>query len=158
MATRDEWQRRMAEANRRICGNSRELQRAISDWAQAAVQDSLDAVVAAIIDCYGRLVQRTPKETGRAQAGWHIEGRTDDWAPEPGDYKDKIAALIAEQTEKLSGDLRQADVIRVMNNVEYILALEAGWSRQFAGFTALFLSELRTQLEQAAQNSQRGNA
>ena len=158
MTTREEWQRRMAEANRRICNDSRELQRAISDWAQAAVQDGLDAVVAAIIDCYGRLVQRTPKDTGRAQAGWHVSGNADDWTPEPGDYKEKIAAMIAEQTGKLLVDLRQADVIRVMNNVEYILALEAGWSRQFAGFTALFLSELRSQLEQAAQNSQRGNA
>ena len=45
-----------------------------------------------------------------------------------------------------------------MNNVEYILPLEAGYSRQGAGFFALFIAELKAQLEAAAARSRRGNA
>lgn len=130
----------------------RDLQRAADDWVAAAREDALLALLAQLVECYGRLVVRTPVITGRARVGWHIEGQSDEWKPEPGDYeeaKGQAGAIIARETAKLGG-LTNADVIYIMNNVEYILPLEAGWSRQSSGFVALFLMELRTQLERAA--------
>lgn len=151
-ARRAALQQEMKQANAIIVKNGRDLQRAADIWMAAARKDALLALLAQLVTCFGRLVQRTPVDTGRARAGWHIAGESDEWKPEPGDYeeaKGDAARLIARETAKLGG-LTEADVIYIMNNVEYILPLEAGWSRQSSGFTALFLVELRTQLEQAA--------
>lgn len=158
-ARRHEFQRKMKEVNDRICANGRDLQQAFQQWADAAHEDGLLAFLAQLADCYGRLVQRTPVDTGRARAGWHIEGEPSEWKPAPGEYekaKAEAAAVISQEVLKLE-DLSKADVIYIMNNVEYILPLEAGWSRQSSGFWALFLSELSSQLEKAAERSRMGN-
>lgn len=158
-ARRHELQRKMKEANDRICANGRDLQQAFQQWVDAAHEDGLLAFLAQLADCYGRLVQRTPVDTGRARAGWHIEGEPSEWKPAPGEYekaKAEAAAVISQEVLKLE-DLSKADVIYIMNNVEYILPLEAGWSRQSSGFWALFLSELSSQLEKAAERSRMGN-
>lgn len=158
-ARRRELQRQMEEANGRICANGRDLQQAFQQWVDAAHEDGLLAFLAQLADCYGRLVQRTPVDTGRARAGWHIEGEPSEWKPAPGEYekaKAEAAAVISQEVLKLE-DLSKADVIYIMNNVEYILPLEAGWSRQSSGFWALFLSELSSQLEKAAERSRMGN-
>nr|DAR14111.1 MAG TPA: putative tail component [Caudoviricetes sp.] len=158
-ARRHEFQRKMKEVNDRICANGRDLQQAFQQWVDAAHEDGLLAFLAQLADCYGRLVQRTPVDTGRARAGWHIEGEPSEWKPAPGEYekaKAEAAAVISQEVLKLE-DLSKADVIYIMNNVEYILPLEAGWSRQSSGFWALFLSELSSQLEKAAERSRMGN-
>lgn len=158
-ARRRELQRQMEEANDRICANGRDLKKAFQQWVNAAHEDGLLAFLAQLADCYGRLVQRTPVDTGRARAGWHIEGEENEWRPDPGEYekaKAEAVAIISQEVLKLE-DLSKADVIYIMNNVEYILPLEAGWSRQSSGFWALFLSELSSQLEKAAERSRRGN-
>lgn len=158
-ARRRELQRQMEEANDRICANGRDLKKAFQQWVNAAHEDGLLAFLAQLADCYGRLVQRTPVDTGRARAGWHIEGEPSEWKPAPGEYekaKAEAAAVISQEVIKLEA-LSKADVIYIMNNVEYILPLEAGWSRQSSGFWALFLSELSSQLEKAAERSRRGN-
>ncbi|WP_304048947.1 hypothetical protein [Desulfovibrio piger] len=158
-ARRRELQRQMEEANDRICANGRDLKKAFQQWVNAAHEDGLLAFLAQLADCYGRLVQRTPVDTGRARAGWHIEGESSEWKPAPGEYekaKAEAAAVISQEVLKLEA-LSKADVIYIMNNVEYILPLEAGWSRQSSGFWALFLSELSSQLEKAAERSRRGN-
>ena len=152
-ARRAALQRRMRAANARVCRDTRQTNNAIREWMEAAHEDALLALLAQIMDCYGRLVQRTPVDTGRARAGWHIEGQTDEWTPDAEAYeeaKGKAAGIIARETAKLGG-LAGADVVYIMNNVEYILPLEAGWSRQSSGFIALFLTELRMQLESAAE-------
>lgn len=159
-ARRRELQRQMEEANDRICANGRDLKKAFQQWVNAAHEDGLLAFLAQLADCYARLVQRTPVDTGRARAGWHIEGEPSEWKPAPGEYekaKAEAAAVISQEVLKLEA-LSKADVIYIMNNVEYILPLEAGWSRQSSGFWALFLSELSSQLEKAAERSRRGNA
>ena len=159
-ARRRELQRRMEEANDRICANGRDLKKAFQQWVNAAHEDGLLAFLAQLADCYGRLVQRTPVDTGRARAGWHIEGESSEWKPAPGEYekaKAEAAEVISQEVLKLEA-LSKADVIYIMNNVEYILPLEAGWSRQSSGVWALFLSELSSQLEKAAERSRMGNA
>ena len=158
-ARRRKLQQRMEELNGRICANGGDLKKAFQQWVNAAHEDGLLAFLAQLADCYGRLVQRTPVDTGRARAGWHIEGESSEWKPAPGEYekaKAEAAVVISQEVAKLE-DLSKADVIYIMNNVEYILPLEAGWSRQSSGFWALFLSELSSQLEKAAERSRRGN-
>lgn len=160
MATRFEWNLRLEEANNRIVRNTKEAQQAVDDFFNAVMGDTKDAVIAAINDCYARLIERTPVETGRARMSWHIAGKPDEWKPEPGDYaraRHDIQAVIAEQLGKLPLLLSQADVVYIMSNLEYMLPLEAGWSKkQEGGFIALFLAELKTTLEAAAKRSRAG--
>lgn len=147
------WQKRFSAANKLIVNNTKELNQAFEALSEATREGILDAMIAQLIDCYGRLVVRTPYKTGRARVAWHIDGESNEWKPEPGDYKDaqgQAARIIEKQVSKLQG-LTDADIIYIMNNVEYILPLEVGWSRQNSGFIALFLSELKMQLENAAQ-------
>lgn len=157
---RRELQQQMKKASSRVMRNGKELERALEAWTKAAHEDCLLAFLAQLADCYGRLVQRTPVDTGRARAGWHIEGSLDEWKPKPGEYEEargQAEKLIAREVTKLQ-DLSKADVVYIMNNIEYILPLEAGYSRQSSGFWALFMKELSSQLEQAAQRSRKGTA
>ena len=66
-ARRRELQRQMEEANDRICANGRDLKKAFQQWVNAAHEDGLLAFLAQLADCYGRLVQRTPVDTGRPE-------------------------------------------------------------------------------------------
>ncbi len=147
-------QKRMREINKELVSSSRDLQKALDEWAALAKEDGLLAFLAALANCYSRLVMRTPVDTGRARAGWHIEGEVNEWKPENGDYKDLVSKRISEEVSKLSS-LSQADVIYVMSNIEYILPLEAGWSKQSSGFWGLFIAELQHQLKQAADSVRR---
>ena len=147
-------QQQMKKANDRICKNGNDLKKAFKVWVDAAHEDGLLAFMAALSGCYARLVQRTPMDTGRARAGWHIEDEVNEWKPDFGIRYD-IAARIREELSKLPS-LIQADVVYIMSNIEYILPLEAGWSVQSSGFWALFIEELGSQLEQAAANSRKG--
>ena len=153
---RREIHKRIKQIQRELVTSGQELQDVMNEWTALAKEDGLLAFLAALFNCYTRLVQRTPVDTGRARAGWHIESREDEWKPPDGDYKGQISRRIAEEIGKLPA-LTRADVIYVMSNIEYILPLEAGWSKQSSGFWALFIEELRSQLEQAAQRSRTGN-
>jgi hypothetical protein len=47
------------------------------------------------------------------------------------------------------GSLMKSDLVYVINNVEYVLYLEAGWSkRQPGGFVARFLSNCKRRIAQ----------
>lgn len=153
---RRQLQREIKAAQKRLCANGKALEKAIQDWAELEREDGLLAFLAALGNCYSRLVQRTPVDTGRARAGWHIEAQVNEWRPEEGEHagaKGTASAVIAREISKLPS-LTRADVVYVMSNIEYILPLEAGYSRQSSGFWALFMEELKRQLEQAAAAAQ----
>ena len=77
-ARRAALQQKMKQANAIIVKNGRDLQRAADIWMTAARKDALLALLAQLVTCFGRLVQRTPVDTGRARAGWHIAGESDE--------------------------------------------------------------------------------
>lgn len=166
---RREIKSRIAQIQAEHVASGKELQRAMEEWVELAHEDGLLAFLAALFNCYQRLVQRTPVDTGRARAGWHIEAQEDEWAPDEKDFPrtkkepySTLPPLSPKEREAISREvgklpaLTRADVIYVMSNIKYILPLEAGLSKQSSGFWALFMEELKSQLEQAAQNSRRG--
>ena len=65
-ARRTALQQEMKQANAIIVKNGRDLQRAADIWMTAARKDALLALLAQLVTCFGRLVQRTPVDTGRA--------------------------------------------------------------------------------------------
>lgn len=143
------WKQRIAYLDRKQCKNGKELQETISQLVEAHAGYTRAAIVAAVVREFGTLVLQTPVDTGRARAGWQIGTAPTEWVPSKAqwdEYKGTGAvtrALASVPVEQLS----QADVIYICNNVEYILALEAGWSAQAPrGFIGLFIQRLNTQL------------
>ena len=161
--TRAGFKRRMQEIDRLNTSDVKALDRTMKEWVALEREDMRRTVVSELLKCLERLVIRTPFETGRARAAWQIDTSRSQSVPPEGQYPEyqddkKVPAAIAKALSSVP-PLTQADVIYIMNNVEYILALDAGWSRETAGgFIGLFLQELRHQLEAAAATSARGEA
>ena len=138
------WKRRIAGLDRKNCKTVKELRETLHQVAEAHAGFARTLVVAAVLSEYGQLVLETPKDTGRARAGWHVSPESSQWKP-PGGLEE-YSPTVPDRVR-----LSQADVIHIVNNVEYILALEAGWSAKAPnGFIGLFLQRLKSELNRIA--------
>lgn len=149
------WKQRIAYLDRKQCKNGKELQETISQLVEAHAGYTRAAIVAAVVREFGLLVQRTPVDTGRARAGWQIGTAPSEWVPSKAQWDEyKTDAQVKATLAKVippNTQLSQADVVYISNNVEYILALEAGWSAQAPrGFIGLFIQRLQQQLNALA--------
>jgi len=77
-------------------------------------------------------VMGTPVDTGRARANWVVTvGKTHDAATEPEDRSGAAAlAQGRKAVEAFKAGLDEAGSIYITNNVEYIIPLENGHSKQ----------------------------
>jgi len=118
----------------------REMDKAFDKMGEQAKQ----AIIEVLLEEFAQLQASTPVDTGRAQAGWFISGEGSKaiaFYPKEGE-----GGGYREQEPEM-GSLMKSDVIFVINNVEYILYLEAGWSKQQpAGFVARFLANCRRRI------------
>lgn len=143
--SREAMKRRIAWLDKKQCKTVNELQTTLEEQARLGVQLWRESVIAAVLKCFANLQNRTPKDTGRLQSGWQMSGDPGDVNFVPGTTGEEIRGAIL-------GAIRHSvftepDAIYVFNNVEYLLALNAGWSRHQAGnFIDLFLQELRQEL------------
>ena len=90
------------------------------------------------------VVNQTPVDTGRARAGWRLTSNPGShWKPGPkGPYPNQDE-LTAAQRARLDPD-RDRPAVYLINNVEYIVPLEMGHSRQApAGMVRTGLDFLR---------------
>lgn len=97
---------------------------------------------ALIFEAAGRIVMRTPVDTGRARGGWTISQQAGGVAsPDTVDPKGSKALATARQVSR-SADVRKPTWI--LNNVNYILRLEHGHSKQApSGMVGLTVAELK---------------
>lgn len=149
-ARREQIKRKMRELDAAYTDDVRQLQAMLNEQVELGRQLVMDDVITEVFNAFSSLIERTPIDTGRARAGWFVSTTNSNEAPpEDGTH----AAFVAQKTREFAaaGD---ADAIYIINNVEYILALDAGWSKTYpGGFIGLFLAELGTQLEDAARSS-----
>ena len=152
--TQEWWRDRIRQLDSKVCNNGKELQETLTALVEAHAGLARAAIAAAIVREFGELIKQTPVDTGRARAGWSIGTEPSDWTPPPGVWEEFIsngfvdAAVAKGLTNK---KLSEADVIYICNNVQYIMALEAGWSKQAPqGFIGKFLKRLNMQISQLA--------
>ena len=164
------FRRRIGTLEKKHCATAAQLNATLAELAKLHIGEMRAAIVEKIMVGFEALRTATPKDTGRARAGWQISGdagvteyvppvvkRADGGKVKAGgdDIRPEYAAMIREAVPdeaKLTG----ADVVYIVNNVEYILWLEAGWSRQAPrGFIGNFLFTLRRELEAAAAKHRR---
>lgn len=140
--------KRIAALDKITTRDAKKFTRAINEIvALKTEEEALLIVKKVIFDMYSRIVDRTPVDTGRAAASWQVGIESEPSGKEPeGNYRDKIPAIVAENIEKLY--VAPAGIWFISNHLEYIEALEAGWSKQApAGMVSLTLKELSRQLE-----------
>lgn len=144
--TMSDFRQRIRILNQKNCTTAAQLQSVLNEMVGLTEAAALSGVVMILIEEFQQLQQGTPVDTGRAQAAWLITG--DNGAIEfvPGDKE----ARYSPQSPNPS-DFMNASTIYVVNNVEYILALNAGWSKkQPAGFIDDFLLRVKSRLESFA--------
>ncbi|GAB6036131.1 hypothetical protein JCM15519_06900 [Fundidesulfovibrio butyratiphilus] len=131
----------------KISANADDFAKDLSVIADAYA-DSFDLVVQkGIMMFLQQVMLRTPKDTGRATAGWQVSvDSQSDYAPPPGDYRE-----LNPNDVKPFG-VAQA-IYNIENNVAYILPLENGHSQQAPrGFIALTFAELSDYFRRAAES------
>ncbi len=159
--TREGMKKRIAWLNKKHCKTAKELADVMKELGDAQIEYIKESVVAVVIECVNRYaVALTPVDTGRARAGWFISGESSEWKPETIKRPKGSTGIMPEYAQYIKNNvpdinrLSESDVIHVMNNVEYILALDAGWSKQQpSGFIERFLTETKNLLLQIAQQA-----
>lgn len=148
--TRAAFRQRIRELDRKHCQTAKELQATLNELVELNVQDLRASVIAAVLHCMtSYAVPLTPVDTGRARAGWHMAVEPSEWVPPPDLHPAEYTKMIRDNAKGLK--LTDAEIIYVINNVEYILALNAGWSKQQAGnFIDIFMLELGNLLNKMA--------
>ena len=154
---RQQVRRRIQQLNDTLCRDARQLQRVMAEMLRLQVEgDALNVVRRVVMQVFIDIVRRTPVDTGRARAAWQFStGSPSGKIPPAGDYpqlhgrditKSAVAAAVSGAIATI--ETAPETVWYIANNVEYIQALEAGWSNQApAGMLGLALQELSTQLE-----------
>ena len=112
-------------------------------------EEALLIVKKVVIDVFSRIVDRTPVDTGRARASWQFDAGTEPSGVVPeGEWKAKVPELVNEAVSKIVA--APAAVWFIANHLEYIEALEAGWSkRQPQGMVSLTVREMSARLQEA---------
>jgi hypothetical protein len=106
------------------------------------------AVEEAALKTWDEAVRKTPVQTGRARAGWHLSSRAG--RDRPPVYEDVSGndPRYRPERPRVSGGERE---LHLYNNVEYILFLEFGSSRQAPqGILRSALMRRRRELADAA--------
>lgn len=137
-------------ANRRVVTSAKDFHTALAQIADATYEDLWDGVFQITAQfCYG-VADRTPHDTARAKGSWQI-GFEPTEASLPETFKgtvSEVMSAISAKIEKAASDERRPSIIYVSNNVQYIMQLEAGHSRQAPqGMIALTLAELSAAID-----------
>lgn len=151
--SRAAFRRRIEELDKKHCKSAEELTATMREMTELATEELRCCIAIAIMQCFANLILRTPVDTGRLRAGWRI-GEANATLPGEGVYpvfkeKDQVVERHVKAGVSLDAGTRlyEANVLCVYNNVEYVLALNAGWStKQAGGFIDLFLDELKGEL------------
>jgi len=131
----------------KITANIEEFNAGLKKYAAAVERRVHTVVKAAGMNLYTRIVERTPVDTGRAKAGWHIDPRWTAKKPLPG--KTRYPPPSMEEPP-------DSAEYWIYNNVEYIEPLEHGHSKQAPqGMVGLALAEVGRALAQAIKDAER---
>ncbi len=138
---------RIAELSQRHCKSEADLNASMRELLELGGEDARWDVLEAVYAAFRDLKKATPVDTGRARSGWQITdsySEADSYCPGP-DAASVNAAVQKAEKAMAGASLTKAQAVWVYNNVQYILALEAGWSkRQPGGFIGRFLAQLQT--------------
>lgn len=105
------------------------------------------------LEAQGRLMLKTPVDTGRARANWNVSINTPDTSTNEGATSAQVAAKQNEGRQVIArADFMDGDDLYVTNGLPYIKALEDGHSQQAPkGMVKLTARELKSLAEKIAR-------
>ena len=102
------------------------------------------------LDILKEIVERTPHDTGRARGNWQVGINQESFNSL--DREDKTGASAVSQGGTIIRTLTAGDTVNIYNNVEYIMQLETGSSKQApAGMVGVTIARFRNYVEEAAR-------
>lgn len=153
--SREWFQQRIKTLNEKHVTTASQMNAVLREMMDLATEDWRTQVAVVILNAVANVQRRTPVDTGRARAGWQIEAGASPSNDAPAEGLSRADyARIASDAVANAPDLTTADVVHIVNNVKYILILNAGWSKKHpAGFIDNMLDEIRRALEEIARSS-----
>ena len=128
--------------------------RDLEKFAKALEIDVTTVVKKIGFDLFGRIVKKTPVDTGRARASWTIAiNEPDRTVAEAGEHKAYQSAPDEAAKAKANAGmaaLKPYEPVWISNNLPYIDALEHGHSKQAPeGMVALSIQETEQEIDTA---------
>lgn len=131
--------------------NVKQFNREISRFAKKLVPEKVKLLQKRIVlDILHRIIEKTPIDTGRAGFNWQVTigtkaSGTIDISGEgsSGAKRREISKEVMAKCRKALAKLKPFDIVYITNNVNYIVYLEGGSSKQAAhGMVAVTLEEI----------------
>ena len=128
---------------------------AIGKFVKKAPEAADKIVRKVCFDLFQNFVNQTPYDTGRARGGWSVGVNKRKYAPEryaePGTNADMTLYNIFGEAKSILAEVKSDSVIYIVNNVEYIVPLEYGSSRQRPkGWVRITLRQNQDNIKEAA--------
>lgn len=149
----------------RITRNANRFSRNLELMASFAENNVEQIIRKSVIDLFGKLVERTPVDTGHARANWNIDTKFDpslvtrvvasdvrkSRKAGAAGKSNEVKSITAQKAREFEYNIVD-QVIVIYNNVPYIEALENGHSKQAAqGFIAMTVKEFSDQFSANAR-------
>ena len=153
--SREWFRQRIKTLDEKHVTTAAQMNAVLREMMELATEDWRTQVAVVILNAVANVQRRTPVDTGRARSGWQIEAGASPSNDAPAEGLSRADyARIASEAVANAPDLTTADVVHIVNNVTYILILNAGWSKkQHAGFIDNMLDEIKRALEEIARSS-----
>lgn len=112
----------------------------VMNLVEEGLQDNVLKKIA--LDTHRNLQKRTPRKSGRARAGWNtvVDGSPSEWKPPKGKKRYSTTAFNGLE------NIHFNSLINLSNNVEYIVPLNEGHSKQASNIVPYVLSKVGTHL------------
>lgn len=119
------------------------------DRVATKVRDKSDKLVRSVaLEALGRLIRRTPVDTGRARANWNVAiGDVD--PTHDVDVMDPQGTVALQGGQQVIGEFRAGERLFLTNSIPYVPELERGHSKQAPqGMVAVTAAEMRPLVSQ----------
>lgn len=124
----------------------------ISKWAAQTTSDIALTVRKTSLDMFGRIIMRSPVDTGRFRNNWYATiGRP---ANTTTDAVSKSGEASFERLASAVSEYKLGDTIWMSNSLPYAWKLETGWSKQApAGMVGITVQEFQALFDRAAKST-----
>lgn len=124
----------------------------VSKWAAQTTADIATVVRKTTLDMFGRIIMRSPVDTGRFRNNWYASiGKPSGSANEG---TDPSGAGSLARVNAAAIEYKLGDTIWMSNNLKYAWRLETGWSKQApAGMVAITVAEFQSIFDKAAKST-----
>lgn len=122
-------------------------------FADSVEEDVSTVVKGGAFKIFQQLSDRTPRDKGRASAAWNAsKNKINKKVPPKGEYPKRSNIELSSEIEKI-GKFEEKDTIFLSNNLEYIVPLDRGHSKQApSGFFRASISAWKQFIRDAAKD------